>query len=128
MLLPERRIDPVVGIERRDDDKADAAVAFGVTRFAREFDTNLPKLCRKGCIQDRFGMCVLHVGIALSVYGLRQLRWPTIISALPRLQRPRLESNIVLPAFAASWNWNSMQARRAVVDLPQQRHTGLRLL
>src|SRR5216117_2170186 len=70
MLLPERRIDPVVGIERRDDDKADAAVAFGVTTFAREFDTNLPKLCRKGYIQDRFGMCVLHVGIAFSVSGL----------------------------------------------------------
>jgi hypothetical protein len=70
MLSPERRIDPVVGIERRDDDIADAAVAFGVTTFAREFDTNLPKLCRKGCIQDRFGMCVLHIGIAFSVSGL----------------------------------------------------------
>ena len=68
MLLPERRIDPVVGIERRDDDKADAGVAFGVTRFARKLDADLPELCWKRCIQDRLGVCVLHLGIALSVY------------------------------------------------------------
>jgi hypothetical protein len=70
MLSPERRIDPVVGIERRDDDIGDIGIAFGVTGFACELDTNLPELCRKGCIQDRVGVCVLHVDIALSVYGL----------------------------------------------------------
>ena len=70
VLSPERRIDPIVGIERRDDDIGDAGFAFGVTGFACKLDADLPKMCRKGCVQDRFGACVLHVGIALSVYGL----------------------------------------------------------
>ena len=68
MLSPEPWIDPVVGIERRDDDIGNVAVALGVTRFARKLDADLPELCWKRCIQDRLGVCVLHLGIALSVY------------------------------------------------------------
>jgi len=65
MIAPEHRIDPVVDIERCDDDIGDGAVAFGVTRLARKPDPYLPKLCRKRCIQDGFGMGVLHVGLLL---------------------------------------------------------------
>ena len=64
MLPPELRVDPVVGIERRDDDIGEAGVAFGVARFACQLDADLPKLRRKRCIQDRLGMDAWHVGIA----------------------------------------------------------------
>jgi len=68
VLSQKRRIDPVVGIERRDHDIGDAGVAFGVTEFARKLDTDLPKLGWKGGIEDRSGMCALHAGIALSCF------------------------------------------------------------
>jgi hypothetical protein len=42
MLPPERRIDPVVGVEWRDDDIGNAGVAFGMTRFACKLNANLP--------------------------------------------------------------------------------------
>ena len=61
MLSPEPWIDPVVGIERRDDDIGNVAVALGVTRFTRKLDADLPELCWKRCIQDRLGVCVLHL-------------------------------------------------------------------
>ncbi len=64
MLSPELGIDPVVGIERRNDDIGEAGVAFGVAGFARKLDADLPKLRRKGCIQDRLGIDALHMGIA----------------------------------------------------------------
>jgi hypothetical protein len=69
MLSPEPWIDPVVGIERRDDDIGNVAVALGVTRFARKLNTDLPELCWKRCIQDRLWVYMFHLGIALSVYG-----------------------------------------------------------
>ena len=47
MLSPEYGIDPVVGIERRDDDIGDGAVAFGVARLARKLDPDLPELRRQ---------------------------------------------------------------------------------
>jgi len=84
MLPPERRIDPVVLVERRNDDIGDAGVAFGVPRFSRQLNANLPKLCRKGCIQDRFGRCVLHVGIASLFYRL-EANAAAIISVRLRL-------------------------------------------
>jgi hypothetical protein len=68
MPSPEPQIDPVVGIERRDDDIGDIGVALGMTGFACRLDADLSKLRWKGCIQDGFGMCALHLGIALSVY------------------------------------------------------------
>src|SRR6478609_9466646 len=84
MFPPERRINPVVGIKRRDDDIGDPAVTFGPTRFARKLNADLPKLCRKRCVQDRLGMGALHMDFALFT-GLRPLPPPTIISALLRL-------------------------------------------
>jgi hypothetical protein len=69
MLPPERWIDPVVGIERRDDDIGDVSVALGVTRFAGRSNANLPKLRGKRRIENRRGMGVLHVGIAHLVCG-----------------------------------------------------------
>jgi hypothetical protein len=44
-----------------------------------------------------------------------------MIIVLLRLQRPRLESNIVLSAFAALSNWNAMRAYGTAIDLRQQR-------
>jgi hypothetical protein len=68
MLAPEQGLNPIVGIERRDDSISDGAVALGVTRLACKLDPDLPKLRWKGGIQDRFGIGILHIGIALSVY------------------------------------------------------------
>jgi hypothetical protein len=65
VLPPERRIDPVVGIEWRDDDIGDASLTSGVIRLARKFDAKLPELRRQRCVQDAFRTCVLHVGLAL---------------------------------------------------------------
>jgi hypothetical protein len=64
MRSPERRIDPVVGFEWRDDDIGNAGVAFGMTRLACKLNANLPKLRRKGRIDDGLRLCILHVGIA----------------------------------------------------------------
>jgi len=44
MLPPERRIDPVVSVERRDNEIGNAGIALGVTRLACKLDTDLPKL------------------------------------------------------------------------------------
>jgi hypothetical protein len=96
MLPPERRIDPVVLVERRNDDIGDACVAFGVPRFSRQLNANLPKLCRKGGIQDRFGRCVLHV-VSLLVYRLAANAAAAIISV--RLRLPPLE-RWLLPVFS----------------------------
>ena len=63
MLALELRVDSVVGIEWSNDDIGVAGVAFGVTGLACKLDTDLPKLRRKGCIQDRLGMDALHIGI-----------------------------------------------------------------
>src|SRR5450759_3739358 len=40
MLAPERRIDPVVFIERRDDDIGETGIAFGVTWLAGKLDAD----------------------------------------------------------------------------------------
>jgi hypothetical protein len=69
MLSPKRGIDPIVGVERGNDDIGYAGVAFGMTRFARELNAKPPKLRRKRCIQDRFGTCGLHVGIVPCVWA-----------------------------------------------------------
>jgi hypothetical protein len=63
MPSPEPQIDPVVGIERRDDDIGDIGVALGMTGFACKLDADLSKLRWKGCIQDGFGMGALHADI-----------------------------------------------------------------
>jgi hypothetical protein len=55
VLPPKHRVDPVVGIERCDDDIGDVGVALGVAGLACEFDPDPAKPRRKGCIQDRPG-------------------------------------------------------------------------
>ncbi len=72
MLSPERRIDPVVGVEWCDEDIADAGVAFGMTGLACKLDTNLSELCRKRCIQNRFGMCAFAYWYRSLSTGSRQ--------------------------------------------------------
>ena len=71
MLLPEGRIDPALGIERRDDDLGDGVVTLGMAGFTRQLDANLPKLRRQRAIQDGFGLCGWHEGQSL-------LRWRRI--------------------------------------------------
>jgi len=85
MLAPERRIDPVVFIERRDDDIGETGIAFGVTWLACKLDADLPKLRRKRCIQDRFGMDVWHVGIAPGILRLEANATDATICARWRL-------------------------------------------
>ncbi len=60
MFAPESRVDPVVGVERRDDDIGDGGIALGMAGFTGEFNADLPKLCRQRRIQDGFGMGALH--------------------------------------------------------------------
>ena len=79
MLAPERRVDPIVAIERGDDDISDAGIALHMARLARELDANLVKLRRKRCIQDRLGTYTWHGDVAPSqMDGLDYsiLRWP----------------------------------------------------
>jgi hypothetical protein len=96
VLSPQRRVDPVVRIERRNDDISKAGVTFGMPRFACKLDTDLPKLRRKGCIQDRLEWTLC----TLLVYRLETVRPPAIISALPRCLPPRQVGR--LPAFSGS--------------------------
>jgi hypothetical protein len=58
VLAPEHRLNPVIGIERRDDNIGDAGIAHGVTGFACKLDPYLPKLCRKRCIGLECAFCI----------------------------------------------------------------------
>jgi hypothetical protein len=51
MLAPEHGLNPVIGIERRDNSEGDTGIAFGVTGFACKFNVDLPKLRRHGCVE-----------------------------------------------------------------------------
>jgi hypothetical protein len=43
ILVPQIRIDPAVGIEWSDETVADQSAPFGMTFFARQFQTNAPE-------------------------------------------------------------------------------------
>ena len=64
MLALELGVDPVVGIERRNEDIGEAGVALGVAGLACKLDTDLPELGREGRIQDRLGIGRLACGLA----------------------------------------------------------------
>jgi hypothetical protein len=70
MLAPKRWINPVVAIERRNDDIGDIGVTLRMTGFACKLDADLTKLRRKRCVQDRFGMCAWHGLVALFADGI----------------------------------------------------------
>jgi hypothetical protein len=61
MCAPHPRVDPVIAIERRDDDVGEGGIALGMTGLAGEFNANLAKLRRERRVQDRFGMGALHI-------------------------------------------------------------------
>ena len=66
MLAPKCRIDPVIAIERCNDDIGDIGITLRMTGFACKLDTDLTKLRWKRCVQNRFGMCARHGCLALS--------------------------------------------------------------
>src|ERR1039458_9945827 len=82
MGAPQPRVDPVIVIERRDDDIGEGGIALGMARLAGEFNANLAKLRRERRVQDRFGMGTLHIGQSM----LRELAAQVVaavIFALP---------------------------------------------
>jgi hypothetical protein len=89
VLAPKRRVDPIVAVERCDDDIGNAGIAFRMARLARELDANLVKLCRKRCVQDRFWMCAWHGHVAF---------WMDLIISI--LLRPSQLMQESLPVFS----------------------------
>jgi hypothetical protein len=47
MRAPEARIDPAVGVERRDDGVGDAVLAVWMAGFTGTLDAELPELRRQ---------------------------------------------------------------------------------
>ena len=99
----------IICVERCDDDIGHGGVAFGMTGFTRKLDPDLPKLRRKGSIQDRFGMSVLHNCRSFSAdFGER----PSMMIICVRPHRAPL---------AASFGQNLTGSEVIAIDLRQRR-------
>jgi hypothetical protein len=84
MCAPQPRVDPVIVIERRDDDLGKRGIALGMARLAGEFNANLAKLRRERRVQDRFGMGALHIDQSM----LRELAAEVVAAVIFALARP----------------------------------------